>query len=487
MTVPPLRGSRVLRVFYEHTDLSKARKLHFQTALWPVIWPVKCRRNGPIKQSGGIDLPFRIIEKAFATGGIAAIKSGEHGAIVDQSVTPVQKTRRFAEKREAILAAAMRLFNQNGVKGVSLATVAESVDLLPPSVTYYFRKKEDLAAACLLQSIAVFDDLFRAAGRESEPSLRLKQCLRLYFEFRREIARGRCPAPMQFDDIRALATPAREPVITAYTQMFRHARALFEVPESDPSGRGARNAQAHLLLSWLLWVPAWIHRYDEEDYGDIAERMSDIVLGGLGGRKANWSCLDKPLTLGTENSGLRESFLRVATRLINEQGYRGASVEKISALLNVTKGSFYHHNENKNDLVLDCFERTFAVIRAAQNQTAVVGASGWERLGIAASSLIRYQLSKEGPLLRSTALYALPEAIRHKTVGRMNRLSDRFAGLVIDGMRDGSIRPVDPMIAGELVNSMINGAAELSSWAPGLAADKAAELYIKPLLDGLSS
>ena len=68
----------------------------------------------------------------------------------------------------------------------------------------------------------------------------------------------------------------------------------------------------------------------------------------------------------------------------------------------------------------------------------------------------------------------------------MNRLSDRFAGLVIDGMRDGSIRPVDPVIAGELVNSMINGAAELLSWAPGLAVDAAEELYIAPLLSGLS-
>ena len=332
----------------------------------------------------------------------------------------------------------------------------------------------------------MFDDLFLAAGRQSEPSSRLKECLRLYLEFRREIALGRRPAPMQFDDIRALVTPAREPVIASYTQMFRHARAMFEMPGPGTSGRGARNSRTHLFLSWLLWVPAWIHRYDEEDYGGIAERMSDIVLNGLGGGKASWSCLDQLKALGADNPGLREPFLRVATRLINEQGYRGASVEKISALLNVTKGSFYHHNENKNDLVLDCFERTFAVIRAAQNQATVVGGSGWERLGIAASSLVQYQLSNEGPLLRSTALYALPEAIRRKTVGRMNRLSDRFAGLLIDGMRDGSIRPLDPIIAGELVNSMINGAAELSSWAPGLAADVAAELYIEPLLTGLS-
>ena len=57
-------------------------------------------------------------------------------------------------------------------------------------------------------------------------------------------------------------------------------------------------------------------------------------------------------------AGASDAFLQAATFLINEQGYRGASVEKISARLNVTKGSFYHYNDNKDDLVANCFERS---------------------------------------------------------------------------------------------------------------------------------
>ena len=41
----------------------------------------------------------------------------------------------------------------------------------------------------------------------------------------------------------------------------------------------------------------------------------------------------------------QEAFLRAATQLINAHGYSGASVERISAELNVTKGAFYHHNK----------------------------------------------------------------------------------------------------------------------------------------------
>ena len=42
-----------------------------------------------------------------------------------------------------------------------------------------------------------------------------------------------------------------------------------------------------------------------------------------------------------------------------------SKVEKISEQLNVTKGSFYHHNDAKDELVVECFERTFEGISEA--------------------------------------------------------------------------------------------------------------------------
>jgi AcrR family transcriptional regulator len=67
-----------------------------------------------------------------------------------QNGKPAQ-THRFMAKREAILDAAARQFNKYGLKGATLADVAGSVDLLTNSVTYYYRRKEDLVAACLLR------------------------------------------------------------------------------------------------------------------------------------------------------------------------------------------------------------------------------------------------------------------------------------------------------------------------------------------------
>jgi AcrR family transcriptional regulator len=183
----------------------------------------------------------------------------------------------------------------------------------------------------------------------------------------------------------------------------------------------------------------------------------------------------------------RDGFLRAATALVNELGYRGASIEKISARLNVTKGAFYHHNADKQEVIVACFERTFDVIRRAQNAAGEIGSNGWARLCCAISTLVRFQLSEQGPLLRTSALHSVGQAVRTDMVIRMNRLSDRFAAFIVDGTMDGSIRPVDPIVAGELVGAMINAAAELTRWVPGITAETAPELYARPLLTGILS
>ena len=46
-----------------------------------------------------------------------------------------RQTKRFEQKRQAILDGAVQLFNQKGLKGTTLADVAQSVGLITNSVT----------------------------------------------------------------------------------------------------------------------------------------------------------------------------------------------------------------------------------------------------------------------------------------------------------------------------------------------------------------
>ncbi|WP_043820030.1 TetR/AcrR family transcriptional regulator, partial [Rubrivivax gelatinosus] len=57
-------------------------------------------------------------------------------------------------RREALLDAAARRFNEQGLRGATLADIAGAVGLATNSLTHYFRRKEELAAACLLRAVA---------------------------------------------------------------------------------------------------------------------------------------------------------------------------------------------------------------------------------------------------------------------------------------------------------------------------------------------
>lgn len=395
-------------------------------------------------------------------------------------------TPRFREKREAILNAAALLFNEHGLRGATLAHIAARVGLATNSVTYYYRKKEDLATACLLRSIAAFDRVAADALANDGVAARLRAFLAGHAAMRASIATGAMAPLIHFNDIRALPAAQTVEVFAAYTAMFRRVRALLRGPESVAWQRDDLNARAHLVLSVAAWMGPWLTRYEPADYARAAERLADVLLRGLRGRNATWAPPANPWQPAPDADRTSEAFLRAATALVNEQGYRGASVDKISARLNLTKGSFYHHHDNKLDVITACFERHFKVVRQALAQAEDGAGSGWSRACTAACALVRFQLSDEGPLLRATAISALPDAAHRREVdATLGRMAERLNSVVVDGLVDGSVRPLDPAVASQVLLAIVNAAAELQRWVPGVQPDTAVPLYVRPAFEGV--
>jgi len=404
--------------------------------------------------------------------------------------TLVRSTDRFERKREAILDAATELLNRHGVKGLTLGDAAAAVDLSTTSVTYYFRRKDDLAAACMLRGIAALEAMAGQALAEPTPETRLRRLIELYMERLRASFAGEAPPLPALADLRALNSPALELVSDAFMKLFRRVRQIFEAPELEWLSRGRRTARTHLLLEQLFWASAWLLKYDLEDYPRIRDRTLEILLNGMAVEGDVWSPAPIPTAALEPRSRAdtsRETFLIAATKLINARGYRGASVDKISAALQVTKGSFYHHNDAKDDLVVACFERTFEIMRRVQRLAMDLPGDQWTRISSAAAALAEFQLSDRGPLLRMSALSAVPEPIRLQMVLQTARVSDRFASMISDGIAEGSIRPVDPFIAAQMLNATLNAGAELGFWVPGVTQKAAPAVFVRPLLMGVFS
>ena len=73
-----------------------------------------------------------------------------------------RKTRE--SKREAVLAAAVRFFNQKGFKATSLEDVARALNVTKPTIYNYFKSKDEILFECILRGL----EAIRMAARDVE-------------------------------------------------------------------------------------------------------------------------------------------------------------------------------------------------------------------------------------------------------------------------------------------------------------------------------
>ena len=402
-----------------------------------------------------------------------------------ESPGTARETRRFQEKKQLVLDAASALINEKGTAGMTLAAVAEAVGLNTASVTYYFKRRDDLAVACYHRALERIEEMVAEAAQAPDPRARVRRYLELNIELLRQVRAGEARPITVLSDIRTMDDPVRVTLSDRYRVIMRRVRGFFG-PDGDAANKARLVARVHVLLENVYWLPAWLGDYSSHDFPRVIERMMQMFEQGFvpdGAASGVATALD--IALDDEGGQAQQKFLQAATRLINERGYRGASVERIASELNVTKGSFYHHLEAKDDLVLACFRRSFETVTRAQRQADGAGHNWRERLHIALATLLDVQFSERGPLLRTTALQALPAEFREGVIDSSNRMARRFAGMIADGISEGSIRAVDPMIASQMLMCTINSAYELRGWAAQMRPADAIATYASTLATGL--
>lgn len=392
---------------------------------------------------------------------------------------------RYQQKRELILDAASRRFNTQGVRGATLEDIARDVGMNLTSIRHYFRRKDDLVAEGFLRSLAShaerFTDALDAGGREA----RVRRLVTSYFAMRREIREGRCPEVLNFGDMRSLSDEHGAQVWPRYVELFDIVRRAVSDPAETAEGRRGGRGVAYLVCALLFRSVFWLPYYPADAFEWVGEKFADILLHGLVAPGVTLREPALPAEPVAPPATSWESFLLAATALINEQGYRGASVDAIARKLGRTKGSFYHHLDGKGDLLTACFNRSTGLLQDAQREALATQTRGIDQAHAAIAALVRQQQTAAGPLLRSSALMSVEREARERMMAELAQVVSRFSGMVTDGIIDGSARPCDARIAGEMLMVTANSASQMPRWVKGVTPDTAFDLYARPLFHGL--
>jgi hypothetical protein len=75
--------------------------------------------------------------------------------------------------------------------------------------------------------------------------------------------------------------------------------------------------------------------------------------------------------------------------------------------------------------------------------------------------------------------------LREEVRRQRHRLTERLTGLLVDGLCDGSVRPLNPAMAAHTLIASVNAASELQRWVPGARPGSIAAVYARPSLEGV--
>jgi AcrR family transcriptional regulator len=414
------------------------------------------------------------------------------------SPSPFNRTAQHDAKRLAILSEAARLFNYKGSRATTLRDIAESLGLTKTSLYYYVKTKEDLIYQCYMAALEHHHgklDIIEA--KLDSPIDRASAFFLQHFDDWLAAREGSGPHIAALLEIASLKGSHREEVEARYIELFRRLRGYLRQGIADGSLREFEPTSAtRAILGSVDWAFSWLHRVPADRVSATGREALDIVAHGLCARPGPYQPAppmqerqDKSPLHGfdrkQQNRLKQEAFYKTGTWFFNKQGFSGTSLDEIAENLDVSKGAFYYHIKNKEDLLFNCYSRSLDIVEQIYEQADQTAGTGLQKIDRACRRIFHVQNSSEGPLIRYNTITALPMARRKAVLKRTDACNERFGDFIRQGMKDGSVRQVSPFLAQEMIAGAVNASMDIGLWRRVDDIDSAAIDYFDIFFNGL--
>ncbi|MEO0346290.1 MAG: TetR/AcrR family transcriptional regulator [Pseudomonadota bacterium] len=187
-------------------------------------------------------------------------------------------TRAFDDKRERLLRAAARCFNEKGYSGTSLKDVAIQLGLTDAAIYYYIAGKQELVYQCYMRAADIGQRTLDQAIAEGGSGFHVA---RRYLELHVAAHCGNEGPIAIMSEIPSLAPEHREEILTRSRTHSRNFEAVLHHGIDDGSivdcdVRMTGNA----IMGAVNWIPKWFHG-DPAVAEDAVRTFPDYLMRGL--------------------------------------------------------------------------------------------------------------------------------------------------------------------------------------------------------------
>lgn len=184
-----------------------------------------------------------------------------------------------SDPTDDILAVAGRLFGELGVSGTTMARIAAEVGLQQSSIYYYFRNRDEIAAALVERANVVPLELVHSvvAAGGTAPSM-------LHSFVRGDVA-ALCRLPFDINDIHRIASRDRERFAQYWDERDRLERKLATIVRSGINDGMFRPVKPRLAALTVMandeGMQNWFRLGTRTSITEAARFLADTVVGGL--------------------------------------------------------------------------------------------------------------------------------------------------------------------------------------------------------------
>ncbi len=399
--------------------------------------------------------------------------SEEKSGSAERMKTPFSRSHQHKVKLQTILSEAARLFNHQGTRATTLSDIANSIGLTKTSLYYYARNKEELVYKCYLASCDAGDEIMAEAMQNAATGLDcLVNFVKIFFKRGDEIAQGSRPHAAMLIEIPILADGQRKEIEARVDRHFKTTLGFFKRGVEDGSISECElvpSTQAFMAV--VNWSYVWYGRTPFEERPAAVKQLICLIKYGISARPyplrdITFPEFDARLLAGfdreEQNYLKRVAFLRAGSEIFNERGFAGTSLDDVAEKLGVTKGAFYYHIRNKEDLLHQCFKRTLNLENEMIGLADSAGSNGIDKIELVLRYLFNIQHNDDGPLIRYRSFPSMSQSHRLEILEKTEKISNKLGLFIRDGIQDGSIRNLDSHI----IEKAIAGAVDA---APGIA------------------
>ena len=182
----------------------------------------------------------------------------------------------YDKRRDAILAAAARLYARRGFQGASVADLAKACKTSKSLIYHYFPSKEDILYDVMATHL---DDLVAAAEAATRSGTAEERLRALTLSFMRLYVGARDRHKVLLNELDNLAAGPRAEVIAKQRRIIAAVEELVRAlrPETGPLALPL----AMLFFGMINWTHTWFRAEGRVSAESLAEMAVDLMLGGL--------------------------------------------------------------------------------------------------------------------------------------------------------------------------------------------------------------